>query len=118
MIEQLISYLNASPTAFHAVAQSEGMLEGFTRLEESQPWNLVPGGRYVVTRTEWSASGETRLSSRDDAGINIIRWQRGFDRYRKGQGINSSTVLFSLIRLSEKMRQEWRKYDLIIWRIT
>ena len=74
-------------------------------------------GRHVVTRTEWSASGEARLSGRDDAGINIICWQRGFDRYRKGQGINSSTVLFSLIRLSEKMRQEWRKYDLIIWRI-
>ena len=54
MIEQLISYLNASPTAFHAVAQSEGMLEGFTRLEESQPWNLVPGGRYVVTRNQSS----------------------------------------------------------------
>ena len=39
-------------TPWHAVAQAARWLEeaGYTRLEESDYWNLAPGGRYYVTR--------------------------------------------------------------------
>ena len=48
----LVEFLNASPTAFHAVAESVRRLRaaGFTELSERQPWRVAPGGRYFFTR--------------------------------------------------------------------
>ena len=48
----LVEYLNASPTAFHSVAESVRRLvaAGFTELSERQPWSVAPGGRYCFTR--------------------------------------------------------------------
>ena len=48
----LVDYLNASPTAFHSVAESVRRLvaAGFTELSERQPWSVAPGGRYFFTR--------------------------------------------------------------------
>lgn len=48
----LLAYLDASPSPFHAVA---GMVKalgaaGFHPLSESADWDLVPGGRYYVVR--------------------------------------------------------------------
>ena len=39
---ELLAFLDASPTSFHAVASMGDMLEaaGCTRLEEGQPWSL------------------------------------------------------------------------------
>jgi aspartyl aminopeptidase len=50
--DELLAFLGASPTPFHAVASLSGLLveNGFTRLEESDAWNLEKGGRYFVTR--------------------------------------------------------------------
>ena len=48
----LMNFLQASPTAFHAVENLRKMLlkEGFTELTESSRWNLKPGGAYFTTR--------------------------------------------------------------------
>lgn len=51
----LLTYVNASHTAFHAVEQSCQRLlaAGWTQLSERQPWDgaaLAPGGRYFFTR--------------------------------------------------------------------
>jgi aspartyl aminopeptidase len=48
----LVDYLNASPTAYHSVAETCRQLRsaGFTCLEERQPWTIAPGGRYFFTR--------------------------------------------------------------------
>ena len=48
----LVDYLNASPTAFHSVAESVRRLlaAGFCELSERQPWSVKPGGRYFFTR--------------------------------------------------------------------
>ena len=52
MNEELFSYIAACPTAFHTCAHSAEMLRraGYAELHESQRWDLVPGGRYFVTR--------------------------------------------------------------------
>lgn len=49
---ELIDFIENSPTSFHAVAAMEEMLEGegFTKLEEKERWQLVPGGKYYTTR--------------------------------------------------------------------
>ncbi len=48
--EQLLSFLENSPTPFHAVASMRAILDdaGFTALDESQAWSLVPGRYYVI----------------------------------------------------------------------
>ena len=54
--EALLNFIRKSPTAFHAVEQIGEKLtqEGFERLEECANWELVPGGRYFVTRNQSS----------------------------------------------------------------
>lgn len=50
--EQLLSFLAASPTAFHACRNLAQRLEGegYTELFEQEDWALQPGGRYFVRR--------------------------------------------------------------------
>lgn len=54
--EELINFIDASPTPFHAVAWLAKMLEchGFIRLEEDQVWNLEEDKDYYVTRNDSS----------------------------------------------------------------
>ncbi len=49
---ELIDFIDASPSPWHAVASAEARLlaNGFTRLEESERWQLAPGGRYYTVR--------------------------------------------------------------------
>jgi len=48
----LIDFIDASPSPWHAVASAEAHLlaQGFSRLEEAQRWQLAAGGRYYVVR--------------------------------------------------------------------
>ncbi len=53
---ELIAFIEESPTAFHAVRSITDMLDkaGFTALHEKDEWNIVPGGKYYVTRNRSS----------------------------------------------------------------
>ena len=50
--EKLCNYLNASRSVFHAVAGLVKELEeaGYTCLQEQNSWDLIPGGKYYLTR--------------------------------------------------------------------
>ncbi len=51
-MRDLLDFIDASPTAFHAVFNSADILRrhGFIRLDECEEWKLERGGRYFVTR--------------------------------------------------------------------
>ena len=51
-MNDLLSFLAASPSRFHAVANFGSALEerGYVRLSEGRAWDIVPGGKYYVTR--------------------------------------------------------------------
>lgn len=51
-MQELISYLNNSPTAFHAIKNVEDKLKknNFEKLNEATNWELVPGKSYYVIR--------------------------------------------------------------------
>ena len=51
-IKGLMEYLDASHSVFHAVEGLKNILEkaGYTRLQESGKWELIPGGKYYMTR--------------------------------------------------------------------
>ena len=54
--QQLLSFLQASPTAYHATASMAKMLinSGFEKLVEADEWSLQAGGRYFITRNDSS----------------------------------------------------------------
>ena len=51
-INNLTSFLDASPSVYHAVANLETELKnaGYTALSEGARWELAPGGKYYLTR--------------------------------------------------------------------
>ncbi|MBQ7657120.1 MAG: M18 family aminopeptidase [Clostridia bacterium] len=52
--QKLISFIQQSPTSFHAIETIEKELAGFTPLSEREAWRLQPGGKYYVTRNRSS----------------------------------------------------------------
>lgn len=48
--DDLMSYVSASPTPYHAVAEAARRLSeaGFTEVAETDEWDDTPGGRYVI----------------------------------------------------------------------
>ncbi|KAG6747173.1 hypothetical protein POTOM_049554 [Populus tomentosa] len=52
VVSDLIDFLNASPTAFHAVEEAKRRLKnaGFEQVSERQDWKLEAGKRYFFTR--------------------------------------------------------------------
>ena len=51
--DSLIDFLNDSPVNFLAAKTITGMLDdaGFSRLDPSDPWELLPGGKHYVVKT-------------------------------------------------------------------
>jgi aspartyl aminopeptidase len=56
-VQQLLDFIDASPSPWHAVATMEQALlsASFIRLSETQSWQLETGGRYYVVRDDSSA---------------------------------------------------------------
>ncbi|MBQ6373717.1 MAG: M18 family aminopeptidase [Clostridia bacterium] len=56
ILRDMMDFIEASPTAFHAVENLCGMLSsaGYVRLNEAERWALEPGGRYCFTRNRSS----------------------------------------------------------------
>ncbi|WVZ19761.1 hypothetical protein V8G54_007083, partial [Vigna mungo] len=52
VVSDFIDFLNASPTAFHAVDEAKKRLKsaGFQQLSERELWDLQPGHKYFFTR--------------------------------------------------------------------
>lgn len=52
--DELLEYLHASPTPFHAVANMAALLEeaGFVQLDEANSWKMEAGGHYFVIRND------------------------------------------------------------------
>ena len=60
--QELLKFLQKSPTAFHAVAQMKDELlkARFTELKENERWKIERGGHYFVTRNRvfcWKSRG-------------------------------------------------------------
>lgn len=71
--EELIKFIDASPTPFHAVEQMANMLasKGFIALDEKEEWKLETGKKYFVTRNGSSLIAFSYPPS-SDKGYTII----------------------------------------------
>lgn len=54
--EQLLAFIEKSPSCFHAIKNMKDILlaEGFAQLREEDKWEIVNGGKYFVTRNDSS----------------------------------------------------------------
>jgi len=68
----LLSFINGSPSPFHAVDNLTRRLSelGYERLSEGRSWSLTPGGKYYVTRNG-SAMLAFRIPRADFTGFMI-----------------------------------------------
>ena len=65
-LDDLIAYLDASPSPWHAVASTTSRLGGFTELDESAAWSDVPERGFVVRDgaiIAWSIPGDATEST-------------------------------------------------------
>ncbi len=71
--QELFSFIESSPTAFHAVETMKQMLdaEGYQQLLESQAWELQTGGKYYVMRNGTSLLA-FRIPKREFAGFQVM----------------------------------------------
>lgn len=69
-MNDLLTFIHRSPSPYHAVDNlcQELTEAGYTRLTESSPWQLAPGGKYFVTRSG-SALLAFRIPRADFAGF-------------------------------------------------
>ena len=78
--EDLLTFIRKSPTCFQAIANVKEELAGaaFTELREDQSWNIVPGGKYYVTRNDSSLiafmvpAGDAGAGADQQAGLPRI----------------------------------------------
>jgi len=71
-VQNLLSFIEQSPTGFHAAANIAARLtrEGYTALAECDRWEIVPGGKYFVTRNGSSVIA-FRIPKADPVGFML-----------------------------------------------
>ena len=71
--QELLSFLQKSPTAFHAVdnIRNELVNHGYQELLEGKTWKVIPGGKYFVTRNNSSIIALNIGTKLDDYSFNV-----------------------------------------------
>lgn len=75
LADELLRYLDASPTPFHAVAETARRLEGagYRKLNEQEAWKVAPGDRVYVTRADASILAfELGTEALDETGVHLV----------------------------------------------
>ena len=74
-VDDLLTYIDQSPTPYHAVIETAGRLEavGYSLIEEGDAWTLSPGDRRYVIRAGGSiAAFEVGSAAPAEAGFRVI----------------------------------------------
>ncbi|HHO59841.1 MAG TPA: M18 family aminopeptidase, partial [Thiotrichales bacterium] len=73
-VNGLLSFLQASPTQFHAVGEMAQQLDaaGFQRLREADAWSLQSKGKYYVTRNDASIVAFVLNRPLPDNGFRMV----------------------------------------------
>lgn len=71
--QEMLDFLQKSPTAFHAIENIKEELNqnGYQELLEGQAWQIVPGGKYYVTRNNSSIIALNIGSDLQDYSFNV-----------------------------------------------
>jgi len=72
--KKMLEFLDASPTAFHAIDEIVKILEidGFVELSEHEKWNIEINGKYYVTRNHSSIIAFKVPADISDSGFHMV----------------------------------------------
>ena len=96
---RLFSYIESSPTAFHAVSSAQELLlsAGFSQLKEGDSWKLEQGKGYFVTRG-LSSLIAFRLPEEADTGFQLVSAHTDSPCFKiKQKGIASCGGKYSML---------------------
>ena len=84
LTEELIDFIEKSPTAFHAVAEIRRRLldQGFQELTEAEAWHLAPGQTYFTTRNQSSLIAFKVAEDTHDYSFNLVASHSDSPHYR------------------------------------
>ena len=74
-VQDLLQYIDAAPTPFHAVAETAARLQaaGYRALDEAEPWDAAPGDKVYVVRGGGSlAAFHLGTAPTGDAGFHLV----------------------------------------------
>ena len=74
-VQDLLEYIDASPTPFHAVAEAVTRLDehGYRALDEAEPWNVSPGDKVHIVRGGGSlAAFHIGAAAPQEAGFHLV----------------------------------------------
>lgn len=74
-VQDLLEYIDASPTPFHAVAETVTRLDaqGYRRLDETEPWDVSAGDKVYIVRGGTSiAAFQIGTAPPGDAGFHLV----------------------------------------------
>ena len=74
-VQDLLEYIDASPTPFHAVAETVSRLDahGYRALDETEPWQINPGDKVYVVRGGGSiAAFHIGSAPTHEAGFHLV----------------------------------------------
>lgn len=115
-IASLLSFLNNSPTAWHAVHNGvkELQKEGFKELKENEPWKLQAGGRYFVTRNGSSLCAFV-LPKKNPSSIHLAAAHTdspGFKLKPQAEFIKDNMVMLGVEVYGAPLLTSWLNRDL------
>lgn len=72
--EEMLNFIQKSPTCFHAVENLKGMLEteGYKEWKETEEWNVVKGGKYYVVRNDSSLIALQFPAAKNIKGFHMV----------------------------------------------
>ena len=74
-VDDLLQFIDASPTPFHAVSETVSRLEaaGYRALDEAEPWDIAQGDKVYVVRGGGSvAAFHLGTASASEAGFHLV----------------------------------------------
>jgi aspartyl aminopeptidase len=74
-VQDLLEYIDASPTPFHAVAETVTRLDerGYRALDEAEPWDVSPGDKVYIVRGGGSlAAFHIGAAAPHEAGFHLV----------------------------------------------
>lgn len=73
--QELLDFIMRCKSPFHVVKEASDLLNenGYTKLEETKEWSLVPGGKYYVTRNESSVIAHFPATRSSQATATVRR---------------------------------------------
>lgn len=118
IIDALLSFLDASPTAWHAVYSSSEILRqhGFQELKEEESWSILPGKSYYVTRNGSSLCAFTTPKTKPTA-LHLIAAHTDSPSFKlkpNAEYLNENMRMLGLEMYGAPILSSWLNRDLAI----